>query len=194
MALDRFPRRIAVAGTSASGKSTLGRRLSELSGIPYIELDALHWLPNWTPSPAEEFREKVRAALDRDAWIVDGNYGSVRNITWANAEHLIWLDYALPRILWRLTRRTLQRTLKKEVLWGTNREELRMHFLSKESLYLWVLQSHPRHRRTYPELLTQPGFQHLTVARVRNPRDLERHVGELERLLPAIVHSGGTPK
>ena len=46
--------RINVIGTSGSGKSSFSKRLAEKLDVPYIELDALHWKPNWTKSTDEE--------------------------------------------------------------------------------------------------------------------------------------------
>ena len=90
------PRRIAVVGTSGSGKTTLAHRLAERLGIPHVELDALHWGPNWTPVAADLFRERVAQALSGEAWVVDGNYSRVRDIIWTRADTLVWLDYSWP--------------------------------------------------------------------------------------------------
>ena len=42
-----LPRRIAVIGVTGSGKTTLAQNLAELLGLVHIELDAIHWGPNW---------------------------------------------------------------------------------------------------------------------------------------------------
>ena len=180
-------RRVAVVGPSSAGKTTLARRIEAISGIPYIELDALHWEPNWTPAKPDVLRERVSAALERPAWVVDGNYRVVRDITWGQAEHLIWLDFPLPLVLWRLTRRTFGRWARREVLWNGNRELLHQHFLSKDSLYLWVLQSHRRHRREYPAQFAE--YPALEVARLRTPRELEAHVAGLRSRLEPQMHT-----
>ncbi len=44
-------RRIVVIGTSGSGKTTLARELAGRLNVPHIELDALHWKPNWVATP-----------------------------------------------------------------------------------------------------------------------------------------------
>jgi adenylate kinase family enzyme len=165
-----LPKRIALAGSTSSGKTTLARRLSAITGAPHIELDALFHGPNWTPT--SDFRERVAEATSGDAWITDGNYAAARDLTWARADLIVWLDYDLPRILWRLTERTFRRRWKNEELWNGNRESLRGHFFSKQSLYLWALQTHHRHRREYPRhFAAYPGVR---VVRIRSPQQLER--------------------
>ena len=42
-------RRVVVVGCSGAGKSTLATRIADVLGAPHIELDALHWGPDWTP-------------------------------------------------------------------------------------------------------------------------------------------------
>ena len=163
-------RRIHVVGTTGSGKTTLAQRLAQLLGIPHIELDALHWGPNWTLPMVEEFRERVAEALGGDHWVVDGNYGKVRDIVWARADAVVWLDYALPVIMGRLLWRTIRRGVTREELWSGNRERLWNHFFSRDSLLLWALQTYPRRRREYPMLLAKPEYAHLAVVRLRSPR------------------------
>jgi len=45
--------RINVVGTSGSGKTTVARRAAEALGVPFVELDALHWEPGWQEAPDE---------------------------------------------------------------------------------------------------------------------------------------------
>jgi adenylate kinase family enzyme len=178
--LTRFPRRIVIAGDTGAGKSTTARRLSSMFGMPHVELDALHWLPNWTPSPPEEFRAKLQAALAGPSWVVDGNYRVARDLTWGQAEELIWLDYSFPRLLRQLTVRTFTRRARNELLWGTNRESLRSHFFTRDSLFLWLIQVHWRHRREYPAQMAAIPTLHVT--RVRSPRELDHHIATLATL------------
>ena len=114
--------RLVVVGTSGSGKTTLARRLAAALAVPHIELDALHWEANWQEAPVEVFRERTRAAVAAAAWAADGNYSVVRDIVWSRADTLVWLDYALPVILWRLLIRTARRVAWREELWNGNRE------------------------------------------------------------------------
>ena len=95
-------RRIVIIGPSAVGITTLSARLARILGVPHIELDAIHWGPNWTPAERDVFCATVDRALSGDGWVVDGSYSSVRHIVWPRADTVVWLDYGLPRVLWQL--------------------------------------------------------------------------------------------
>ena len=73
----------------------------------------------------------------------------MRDLVWGRAELLVWLDYPLPLVLGRVVRRTLQRIVTREELWSGNREQWR-HLFTRESLWLWALQTHHRRRKTIP--------------------------------------------
>jgi adenylate kinase family enzyme len=170
--------RIVVVGTSGSGKTTLAREIARRLSLPHVELDAVHWGPNWTEPPVALFRQKTDEALRGDRWVADGNYGKVRDLVWGRAELLVWLDYALPLVMGRLLRRTLRRGFTQEELWNGNRERLRDMF-TRESLLLWALQSHTRHRRVYPTRFQAPEYRHLEVVRLRSPRAAEEWLARL---------------
>jgi adenylate kinase family enzyme len=177
------PRRIVVVGPTGSGKTSLAAALGSILGLPHVELDALYWGPGWSEAPLEDFRRRVQAALSGPAWVVDGNYSrQARDLTWGRAEALVWLDYSLPVILGRLLRRTLQRTLSQEMLWGTNRETWRGAFFSKDSLFLYAISSRRRFQRTYPQALAQPEYVHLAAIRLRTPAAAQQFLAELKSI------------
>ena len=133
------PRRVSVVGSTGTGKTTFARDLAAILGVPHIELDALAWAPNWRLVDAETLQARVRGAIAGDAWVVDGNYGGrgARQLVWARADTIIWLDFSLFVIYARLLRRTVARIRDGAELWpGTgNRETIRGAFLSRESLF-----------------------------------------------------------
>jgi adenylate kinase family enzyme len=166
-------RRVVVGGSTASGKSTFARALAQRMGVPLIELDAIRHGPNWTETPDDAFRAHIDPLTSRDAWVVDGNYSITMDLTWGRADTLVWLDYSLRLVLWRLFLRTNRRIFTREVLWNGNRERFADAYLSRESLYVWVLRSFWRRRRTWPRWLADQ-YRHLLVHRFRTPGEADR--------------------
>jgi adenylate kinase family enzyme len=173
-------RRISIVGTIGSGKTTFARKTSRLLNAPHIELDALHWEPNWTEAPDDLFRERVKQSLQGDSWIVDGNYHEVRDIVWGHADTVVWLDYPFRTIVARLTRRTLRRIRTHEQLWNGNQEHIRGLF-TRDSVFLWAFRTYRRRRRQYPLLLGRPENSHLVIVRLRSPREATEFLAKLEQ-------------
>ncbi|MEW6493215.1 MAG: AAA family ATPase [Cyanobacteriota bacterium] len=161
--------RIAVVGTTGSGKTTLARQLAQQLAIPHVELDALHWQPNWTPASVSIFRDRVSQALSGNNWVVDGNYSKIRDIVWSRADTIVWLDYPLPVIMRRLLRRTWRRVVMQEELWSGNRETWQQTF-SRDSILLWALKTYRKKRKEYPLLFQNQEYAHLTVIRLNSPK------------------------
>ena len=179
-------RRVCVVGSSGSGKTTLAAELARRLNVSHVELDALRHGPNWTETPDDVMRAQTLARLDaaddsHGGWVTDGNYSHLRAALWSRADTVIWLDYALPVILGRLFKRTLRRTLTREELWNGNRERFLTAFASRDSLFVWVLQSYKRRRRDYPRLFAQPQNAHLNVVRLRAPRQARAWLAGLQR-------------
>src|SRR5690349_1503257 len=149
---DSNARRFLIKGASGAGKSTLARAVAQRTGLPYIELDALHHGPNWTEASPEQLRERVQAVLD-DArgWVVDGNYDSkLGRLLIDRADSIVWLDPPLATKLLQLGKRTLRRYITQEELWNGNRENLRGVFWGKGALFAWSVRKHFEHRRQWP--------------------------------------------
>ena len=171
-------RRVAViASASGNGKTTVGRALAQRLGVPFVELDALHWGPNWTEASAKELRARVQPIVSSEAWVIDGVYrGKLGDLVLENADVVVWLD--LPMRVWfpRLARRTLRRAVRREEFLNGNRETLRSALLSRDSLILYAVRSHRRRRRLYPEQLTR-----FTVVRLRSTAEVDDFLRNVER-------------
>ena len=163
--------RVVVIGTSCVGKTTFAQALARMMNFPHVELDALHWQPNWTPRPSEQFRALTADALAQGCWITDGNYGSVRDLVWSRATTVIWLNYSFPIVLRRALTRTIRRVLRQEELFSGNRESLRMAFLSRESILWWVITTFHRRRRHYRQLFDKATISQLAYVEFRSPSE-----------------------
>ena len=160
--------RVAVVGTSCSGKTTLARRIARSCNIPHFELDAVNWQPGWTPLPIDEFRAAVGAIVQDEHWVIDGNYSKVRDIIWARATDVVWLDLPFLVVLWRAITRTGKRVITQEELFAGNRETIRLVLFSRDSILWWVIRTHRRRQRTYQELFRLRGDLPFRVHRICN--------------------------
>ena len=166
-------RRVAVFGTTGSGKSWLAERLAGQAGLRVIELDALYWGRDWQPAPLELFRHRVERETVGDGWIVVGNYGQVRDLVWKPADTLIWLDLPLPVVMSRLVRRTVMRVVTREELWGTgNRETIGNTLFSRDSILLWALKTHRLNRERFARDCRGLS-EEKRIVRLQNSREIE---------------------
>ncbi|MEU8543046.1 hypothetical protein AB0C52_24185 [Streptomyces sp. NPDC048717] len=150
------PRRIALVGPVASGKSTLAGAIAAHTGLPHLDLDDLFWGPEWTPVGTPAFHAHVCDALARETWISDGNYGGeAAELLLARADLVIWLDLPLRICLPRLLRRSLRRAATGQELFAGNRETFR-HLLTRDSILRWGPAHHHQHRRRWATRL-HPG-------------------------------------
>jgi adenylate kinase family enzyme len=169
-------RRVAViASASGNGKSTIGRRLADRLGVPFVELDALVHGPNWTETPDAELRRVVEPIVHSDGWVIDGTYPrKLGSLVLDSADTVVWLD--LPVRIWlpRLLRRTARRVTGRESLWNGNRETLWTAIGGPNSLIFYALRAHVRRRRTWPAALAR-----YPVTRLQTPADVERWIANV---------------
>lgn len=174
--LETLGQRVVIIGPSCSGKSTLGARLAERIGAPFVELDALYWKPGWQPGGDEEFQDRIREATAGDRWIVAGNYRrhTVESV-WPRAESILWLDFPMRLVLRRIVTRSWQRSRRKELLWGTNYERFWPQFKlwdQDDSLIAYTWRNYPAQARHYAAAMADPALRHVRFHRLRSPEEV----------------------
>ena len=90
-------KRIIIIGSSGSGKSTLARLLAEKTHLPLVHLDQLWWREGWEHISREEFDELLQTEIEKDAWIMDGNFDRTLEVRLAACDAVIFFD--LPRMV-----------------------------------------------------------------------------------------------
>jgi adenylate kinase family enzyme len=170
-------RRVLILGCPASGKSTLARRLAELTGLPLVHLDRLYWRAKWIEASQTEFRAQLDAELAKSAWIIDGNYGTTVALRLAYADTAILLDFPRGRCLCRAIEQSIvEYGRPRPDMADGCREKLDPAFLH----FIWRFHKHYR-----PKLLSElDRFAGEKIA-LRNCRDVEALLGDLRAKLGA---------
>ncbi len=101
--------RVAVFGHAGGGKSTLSKRLAQITGWPLIALDLIEDKPGGEKVPDEEYKTTHAKILQKDCWIIDG-FGSLDTV-WQRlelADTLVYIDLpVLNHYLW-VTKRLIK--------------------------------------------------------------------------------------
>ena len=120
-------RRVAILGRGGAGKSVLARQLSELTGLPAIELDSLFWQPGPSPTPAEVWVARHHELIAGERWIIEGDLGpddAGLASRLAAADTIIVLDFGLLRCAWQSLRRGREQGEYWSWIWSYRRQSL----------------------------------------------------------------------
>jgi adenylate kinase family enzyme len=154
--------RVAVFGNAGAGKSTLARRIAEITGLPLYPLDLMQWRRGGAPVPHAEYLEAHAKILKRERWIIDG-FGCVPSAweRFAVADTLIYIDLPLATHYWWVTKRFAKGLFKNPAGWP---EESPL-WSSTMSSYRVVLRCHrgltPRYRKLVAETVPPKQAHHL---------------------------------
>ena len=88
-------KKIMVIGCPGSGKSTFSRSMHKLTGIPLFHLDMMYWNEDKTTVDKSVFYERLTNTIQKDEWIIDGNYGATIELRLQACDTVIFLDYPL---------------------------------------------------------------------------------------------------
>lgn len=100
--------RIIILGPAGSGKTTLSKFISKEFNIEAIHLDKEYWLPNWQRPEKDEWNKKLQTYVDKESWIMDGNYIDSLDIRLEKADLVIMLDIDLKTCINSIILRTVK--------------------------------------------------------------------------------------
>ena len=187
-------RRVSVVGTSGAGKSTLSRALSAALDTGFLELDSVYHQPGWMPLPREEFRRRVSDVVAGERWVIDGNYTSnVKDLVWARADTVVWLDLPKRTVMRRIIWRSVNRAARRVELWNGNRERWRNLFSvdKEQSVIAWAWQTHAATRAKLEAAMADPENAKLHFVRLKNPAEVRRFLSSVSGPASEDSVSGG---
>ncbi|MEO0355246.1 MAG: hypothetical protein AAF268_10520 [Cyanobacteria bacterium P01_A01_bin.3] len=178
---DTLGQRILIIGNSCSGKSTLGSQLAALLEIPFVELDALNWEPNWVglnETNPDELMRRMQTATVGDSWVVAGSYTKFsQQVFWPRLETIVWLDLPLYQLVGRMLKRSWKRWRTNEFLWGTNYEKFwpqLMVWRKEDSLLWWIVTQYQPKRQKMLEYQIDPQWSHIRFIRLCSSNEIQK--------------------
>ncbi len=85
-------KRILVIGCPGAGKSAFARRLRDETGLPLYHLDMIWHRPDKTNIGREEFDLRLSEILEKDEWIIDGNYDRTLEMRFERCDTVFLFD------------------------------------------------------------------------------------------------------
>lgn len=164
-----------VLGCSGGGKSTLAKRISDITGLRCIHTDLIYWMPNWVERDPETVMNMVKQQIKPDGWVFDGNHSRSYDLRLANTDIVIWVDIARWRCLFNACYRVVKYRGKTrpDMTVGCH-EKVDWHFLK----FIWDF----KHRGNVKIAAMLERVKHeKRIYRLKNYTEINAFVEEMKR-------------
>jgi adenylate kinase family enzyme len=155
-------KKVAVFGNAGGGKSTLSKKLSEMTGLPLYTLDKIQYQAGGIKVPSEDYQRAHQTILDTDRWIIDG-FGCLETV-WLRlneAESLVFVDLPLSVHFWWVTKRFLSGYFNPPEGWPEQSPILESSMNSYRTLWLCHTYMTPRYREYIKQVESTKRVYHI---------------------------------
>lgn len=156
-------KKIIVIGCPGSGKSTFSKALHDKTGIPLFHLDMMFWNADKTTVEKSVFRQRLSNTIQKDEWIIDGNYGSTIELRLQACDTVFFLDYPLDVCLDGVKSR--RGKIRTDMPWVEAKNEENTEFI--EFIENYNSESRPK----VMELLNKYSFKKIYIFKNRSEAD-----------------------
>ena len=173
----RQMKRVAVFGNAGGGKSTLAKRLADLTRLPLYPLDMIQYRTSGGAVPHEEYLKAHADLLRKDEWIIDG-FGCIASAweRFSKADTLVYIDLPLvTHYLW-VTKRlikglfvTPQGWPDGSPMWSSTMDSYRVIWLCNRGLT-------PRYRQLVADVAASKRVHH-----VKSPAEITAFLEAIKR-------------
>lgn len=168
-------KKILIIGISGAGKSTVAKKIHKLLYIPIVHLDRLFWEPGWIKSDKEIFEKKVLTAIQKDRWIIDGNYTNSMELWIKDADTILYFDFPRLLCLWYILKRRIafHGKTRPDVARGCE-ERFDLNFLK----FIW---NFPKNNTPKIENILARQPKEKQIIRFKSPRQVKKFLQRLEK-------------
>jgi adenylate kinase family enzyme len=141
-------KKVAVFGNAGGGKSTLAKRLADLTRLPLYPLDKIQFRAGGGKVPHEEYLKLHADLLRQEEWIIDG-FGCVPSAweRFSKADTLVYVDLPLVTHGWFVTKRLIEGLFANPEGWPENSPIWSSTLSSYKVLWLCHRRLTPRYRQ-----------------------------------------------
>lgn len=84
--------KILVLGNAGAGKSFFTKKLADKLNYDYIHLDTIVYQKSWDHPHFEEMEEYIKKTINREKWIIDGNFLNNAPQRFVQCDTIFFLD------------------------------------------------------------------------------------------------------
>ncbi len=157
--------KVAVFGNTGGGKSTLSKKLSEMTGLPLHVLDKIKYEPGGAEVAYEDYQRIHQQILATDQWIIDG-FGCMETL-WPRlnaADSLIFVDLPLHVHFWWVTKRLITGQFNPPEGWPENSPILKSSLNSYHTLWRCHKYLTPKYRDYVQQVQNTKHVYHLRAS------------------------------
>jgi adenylate kinase family enzyme len=159
-------KKVAVFGNAGGGKSTLSKRLSEITGLPLYILDKIQFQPGGIEVLKEEYKRAHEEILATDQWIIDG-FGCMETL-WLRlnkADSLVYVDLPIYVHFWWVTKRLVTGYFKPPEGWPEKSPILESSLNSYRALWLCEKYLAPKYREYIKQAQSTKTVYHIRTTK-----------------------------